>query len=924
MAVLAPPRPDSDIDDERNPGQRDWDRRTGAVGSSGEDDGYDNPSETSLGLLDRENEASEKNNNSDDNTQDVRDQEQAGFTNNYTGEGGKESLGQSLFKSLKGGNLFLAKRVGPTGFAGIIIGLLMVVIFGALGPASLIVNLKENFVSNHDTQAVVSESRSTRILNSRLAKATTSSLCAAEKSLACRYNTPSNKLLERLDKAGIKALDKNGQVIDKQDLLHRTRPAKFSFDDKEVDATKFMDEMRSNPEFRRAFQRAYNARWVNWVDDVASGVFNKLRVSRDTPEKIKNADTAEEIQEAVDDLGKTPDGDKDSAERLAKEAVEKDAKKVARTSRGDSTLLVAQMGCLAINAPKTISRVSTAYKIAQLAPPAMMVLVVADKIKAGKATPEEVNVVGRLLTDVARRNNQVIGSPMESEAMKYGLGIGTGGADSKYIPGRTSKGLAPFIQFSEQSNVVDACSAVSSLEAQTAVHALDALKALKAGTGPIGLAMLGIDGAMWVLDATGVLDDIVAGTVGVAVSFISKFIDWDGVMESLVGDATKGAVGPDFGDIVAIGAIYSFGTVARKRGNFPLSISQRVAFEREIAEPIRLAWAEDDRATHSPLDASNPNTLMGAITTKLLPYQFSASNPIGMIRSIANISTGSFGNLFNPTTSAESYTNLCTADPSVAGTDYAAGPLCDPYYGVPREYMDIEPDAVVLELHRMGQLNESDEPKSGSDLSDWISECGDSDTPSVTGCGIVGLSAEEARKVALFALYQIDKSILEGMDKDQEVTGDPNSGSSSGRPVNREGWTMPVKEGITVTSPFGPRNPPLSGDSPICGHCGMDFGARQGEPIFAIHSGTVSDAIHGDACAGNFINITHDVNGEKFKSSYLHMTTLDVSAGDSVIAGQTIGTAGNTGSCTTGPHLHLGLRDSSGAAIDPAPYIMGD
>ena len=107
MAVLAPPRPDSDIDDERNPGQRDWDRRTGAVGSSGEDDGYDNPSETSLGLLDRENEASEKNNNSDDNTQDVRDQEQAGFTNNYTGEGGKESLGQSLFKSLKGGNLFL-------------------------------------------------------------------------------------------------------------------------------------------------------------------------------------------------------------------------------------------------------------------------------------------------------------------------------------------------------------------------------------------------------------------------------------------------------------------------------------------------------------------------------------------------------------------------------------------------------------------------------------------------------------------------------------------------------------------------------------------------------------------------------------------------------------------------------------------------
>ena len=61
---------------------------------------------------------------------------------------------------------------------------------------------------------------------------------------------------------------------------------------------------------------------------------------------------------------------------------------------------------------------------------------------------------------------------------------------------------------------------------------------------------------------------------------------------------------------------------------------------------------------------------------------------------------------------------------------------------------------------------------------------------------------------------------------------------------------------------------------------------------------------------------------------YAHLQRIDVSSGDKIKVGQVIGQTGNTGTMTTGAHLHFELKDASNpeaaqsdGTIDPTPFI---
>lgn len=117
-----------------------------------------------------------------------------------------------------------------------------------------------------------------------------------------------------------------------------------------------------------------------------------------------------------------------------------------------------------------------------------------------------------------------------------------------------------------------------------------------------------------------------------------------------------------------------------------------------------------------------------------------------------------------------------------------------------------------------------------------------------------------------------------------------------------------------VTSPFGGRISPISGKWE--GHSGVDIGAPYGTPILASSDGVVITAGFNTGGYGNYVVIDH---GGGIYTLYGHASSLSVSSGQVVSAGQQIANVGSTG-WSTGPHLHFEVR-VNGSCVDPAGYV---
>lgn len=100
------------------------------------------------------------------------------------------------------------------------------------------------------------------------------------------------------------------------------------------------------------------------------------------------------------------------------------------------------------------------------------------------------------------------------------------------------------------------------------------------------------------------------------------------------------------------------------------------------------------------------------------------------------------------------------------------------------------------------------------------------------------------------------------------------------------------------------------------GHEGVDLAANVGESVHAAGGGTVAFAGWNNYGYGYVVVIAH---GPTF-TIYGHLDTYKVSCGQSVSAGNLVGTVGNTGN-STGPHLHFEVRDANWNARNPQDYI---
>lgn len=135
-------------------------------------------------------------------------------------------------------------------------------------------------------------------------------------------------------------------------------------------------------------------------------------------------------------------------------------------------------------------------------------------------------------------------------------------------------------------------------------------------------------------------------------------------------------------------------------------------------------------------------------------------------------------------------------------------------------------------------------------------------------------------------------------------------------------FLCPVQHPV-VTQPFGPTT--FAGEPVVNGvpfHAGIDLGAPQGSPIVAASTGTVTFAgVQTNAFGmftgyGQYVMIT-DTQGRA--ELYGHMSQIEATNGEAVLAGQQIGLVGSTG-FSSGPHVHFEVR-VNGHAVNPAPNL---
>ena len=101
-------------------------------------------------------------------------------------------------------------------------------------------------------------------------------------------------------------------------------------------------------------------------------------------------------------------------------------------------------------------------------------------------------------------------------------------------------------------------------------------------------------------------------------------------------------------------------------------------------------------------------------------------------------------------------------------------------------------------------------------------------------------------------------------------------------------------------------------------HTGIDFHAASGTPVHSVGVGTVVEAGWGGAYGNQVVIKMHDGT----YTQYAHLSSISVSVGQEVVAGEQIGLSGATGN-VTGAHLHFEARMSAdyGSDLDPVSYL---
>ncbi|WP_299405864.1 M23 family metallopeptidase [Acaryochloris sp. IP29b_bin.148] len=130
---------------------------------------------------------------------------------------------------------------------------------------------------------------------------------------------------------------------------------------------------------------------------------------------------------------------------------------------------------------------------------------------------------------------------------------------------------------------------------------------------------------------------------------------------------------------------------------------------------------------------------------------------------------------------------------------------------------------------------------------------------------------------------------------------------------NRQRMIFPLPMPVSVTSAFGWRSHPITGETRF--HSGTDLAAPTGTPVLAAFPGQVETS---GFMGGYGLAVLLQHQEGQLATRYAHLSKIYVQPGQWVSQGTIIGLVGSTGN-STGPHLHfetLKKKDNSLVAFD--------
>jgi len=194
-----------------------------------------------------------------------------------------------------------------------------------------------------------------------------------------------------------------------------------------------------------------------------------------------------------------------------------------------------------------------------------------------------------------------------------------------------------------------------------------------------------------------------------------------------------------------------------------------------------------------------------------------------------------------------------------------------------------------------------------------------------------GYAASLQRIIEANGLDRYDKEVMREMKAEGRTFGveaNPRGDAPAATSSQAADYSFPVKreEFLFITSPFGNRRDPMDPSRQQM-HKGIDIRTRHDDVLATEKDGKVVAVNHNaNTAGGKSVTVEYiREDGSRIQCSYLHLSDISVKVGDTVSAGQKLGVSGNTGTRTTGEHLHFGMRtilaDGTKRDMDPAAYL---